>query len=113
MSDVQTVIDAFNRAWNDHDLDAAIALTSPDCVFESTGPAPDGERAVGADELRRIWGPIFADANARFETEELLVLGDDVVQRWRYDWGDGHVRGIDVMTVRDGLVTRKLSYVKG
>ena len=36
-----------------------------------------------------------------------------VVQRWRYSWVDGHVRGIDVFRVRDGLVSEKLSYVKG
>jgi hypothetical protein len=36
-----------------------------------------------------------------------------VVQCWRYDWDGGHVRGIDVFTVRDGLVAEKLAYVKG
>jgi len=35
------------------------------------------------------------------------------VQRWRYDWGAGHIRGIDVIVVRDGLIAQKLSYVKG
>ncbi len=36
-----------------------------------------------------------------------------VVTRWRYDWDGGHVRGIDLFTVRDGLVTEKIAYVKG
>ena len=36
-----------------------------------------------------------------------------MVARWRYDYGDGHVRGVDLFTVRDGLVAEKLSYVKG
>jgi hypothetical protein len=40
------------------------------------------------------------------------------VLRWRFTWsGDdgapGHVRGVDVLTFRDGLVAEKLSYVKG
>jgi hypothetical protein len=35
------------------------------------------------------------------------------VVRWRYAWGDGHVRGVDVFRVRGGLVAEKLSYVKG
>jgi hypothetical protein len=35
------------------------------------------------------------------------------VQTWRYDWGTGHVRGIDLIRVRDGAVTAKCSYVKG
>jgi hypothetical protein len=33
--------------------------------------------------------------------------------RWRFDWGSGHVRGIDLFKVRDGKVAEKLSYVKG
>jgi len=33
--------------------------------------------------------------------------------RWRFDWGDGHVREIDLITVRNGLVTKTLAYVKG
>lgn len=36
-----------------------------------------------------------------------------MVQRWRYDWADGHIRGIDVLAVKDGKVTEKIAYVKG
>ena len=38
---------------------------------------------------------------------------DFVVQCWRYDFPGGHVRGIDLITVRDGKITGKLAYVKG
>jgi len=38
---------------------------------------------------------------------------DRVVQRWLYSWDGGHVRGVDLFTVRDGKVSQKLSYVKG
>jgi len=48
-----------------------------------------------------------------FTTEEIFEAGDRVVARWRYDFGSGHVRGVDVFTVRDGLVAAKLAYVKG
>lgn len=112
-ADVQSLLDRFNAAWNDHDLDAALALCTDDCVFESTGPAPDGERHVGFDAVRAAWKPLFDDARARFETEDAFAAGDRYVQRWRYDWGEGHVRGVDVFTLRDGKVAEKLSYVKG
>ena len=46
-------------------------------------------------------------------TEEVVVADGRVVVRWRYDFGGGHVRGVDLFTVRDGLVAEKLSYVKG
>jgi SnoaL-like protein len=69
---------------------------------------------VGRDAVRGAWQPIFADAAATFEVEDTHCIdGDRVVQRWRYDWGDGHVRGVDLFTVRGDLVAEKLSYVKG
>jgi ketosteroid isomerase-like protein len=113
MPDPLDVIDAFGAAWAAHDLDAALALVSDDCVFDATGPAPDGAAAVGRDAIRAAWQPIFDDTTSRFEPEETFAAGDRVVQRWRYSWTGGHVRGVDVMRVRDGLVSEKLSYVKG
>ena len=107
------IIDRFNAAWGAHDLDATLALTTPDCVFDATGPAPDGTRCQGTPAIRGAWLPIFADSNTVFTVEEMYAAGDRVVQRWRYDWDGGHVRGVDLFTVRDGLVAEKLSYVKG
>ena len=82
-------------------------------VFESTNPAPDGRRFEGRDEVREAWRPVFEQLAGRFDTEELTVAADLVVQRWRYDWGTGHIRGVDVIRIRDGLIAEKLSYVKG
>jgi len=110
----RALLDRFNQAWNDHDLDAALALCSDDAVFESTGPFPDGERFVGHDQLRTAWAEIFANPASRFHIEELVIVGRDrAVQRFRYEWGGGHIRGIDLFRLCDGLVTEKLSYVKG
>jgi SnoaL-like domain len=64
--------------------------------------------------VRAAWAEFFASSGAAtFETEEQIVCGDRVIVRWRYVWGEGHVRGVDVFRVRDGLVAEKLSYVKG
>ncbi len=112
MDPLETV-SAFGAAWADHELERALSWISDDCVFESTGPAPDGTRSVGITEIRKAWQSIFDDADSVFETEEILVVGDRVAQRWRYSWSDGHVRGIDLFAVKDGKVTEKLSYVKG
>jgi len=111
--DTATVVRQFNAAWDAHDLAAALALTSDGCVFEATSPAPDGQRHVGHAAITAAWKPIFDDATSRFTVEDSFTAGDRVVQRWRYDWGDGHVRGIDVFTVQDGKVTEKIAYVKG
>ncbi len=110
---VRKLLGVFGAAWNDHDLDAALALTTDDVVFESTGPAPDGVRAEGRDAVRAAWQPIFADRASHFDTEDLFVAGDRAVSLWSYSWADGHIRGVDVFKLRDGLVAEKLSYVKG
>jgi hypothetical protein len=108
----QDVVDRFNVAWGAHDLAGAIALISEDCVFESTSP-PDGQRYVGPAAISVAWQPIFDDKASRFTVEDSFTAGAHVVQRWRYDWDGGHVRGVDLFTVRNGLVAEKIPYVKG
>lgn len=109
----------FSAAFGAGDVDAIMALMTDDCVFEATGPAPDGARHEGAAAVRAVWEELFSrTAGAAFSEEETYVSGDRGVLRWRFDWtGDdgtpGHVRGVDVMRFRNGLVCEKLSYVKG
>ena len=103
----------FQTAFAAQDLDGIMAAMTPDCVFEDTTP-PDGVRHVGADRVRAAWEQLFRGSpNGAFSTEEIVEAPDRVVVCWRYDWGDGHVRGVDVFTVRDGLVAEKCAYVKG
>ena len=111
-AEAEEVVGRFGAAWGAHDLAAALALITDDCVFESTVP-PDGERHVGRAAIAAAWKPIFDDKDSRFTVEESFIAAPRVVQYWRYDWDGGHVRGIDIFTVRDGLVAEKLAYVKG
>jgi ketosteroid isomerase-like protein len=107
-------VDRFNAAFGRLDVDAVMAAYTDDCVFENTSPAPDGQRVVGAEAVRAFWTAFFRDnPHAQFTAEETFAAGDRCVVRWRYDWGSGHVRGVDLFRVRDGLVAEKLSYVKG
>ena len=111
-AETEEAVGLFNAAWGAHDLAGALALITDDCVFESTAP-PDGERHVGRAAIAVAWKPIFDDLASRFTVEESFTAAPRLVQCWRYDWDGGHVRGIDVFTVRDGLVAEKLAYVKG
>ena len=112
-------VERFNAAFNAHDVDAIMAAMTDDCVFENTMPPPDGERFVGEAAVRACWEALFRSSpRARFETEECFAVADRCVVRWRYTWladggGAGHVRGVDLFTVRDGKIAEKLSYVKG
>jgi uncharacterized protein (TIGR02246 family) len=114
----RAIVDAFNEAFNRHDVDAIMALMTDDCVFENTRPAPDGTRVTGQDAVRSFWTQFFERSpQARFDTEEIVESDDRCVVRWVYHWvrdgTPGHVRGVDLFRVRDGKVAEKLSYVKG
>ena len=98
------VVAEFGAAWADHNLEAAIALITEDCIFNNTEPAPDGTPYVGVAAIRAVWAPIFEDLTTSFEPEETFAVGDRVVQLWRYSWSGGHVRGVDVFRIRDGKV---------
>jgi uncharacterized protein (TIGR03086 family) len=110
---------AFTAAFARGDVEAIMALMTDDCAFEATGPAPDGIRHEGAADVRAVWESLFAGTGSpAFTTEESFVAGDRGVLRWRFDWmapdgSPGHVRGVDIVRLRDGLVCEKLSYVKG
>jgi ketosteroid isomerase-like protein len=107
-------IERFNDAINRRDLDAAMEQVADDVVFENTSPPPDGERIVGRDAMRAWWAEFLAtNPRAHFEPEEIVPVDDRVFVRWRYTWGAGHVRGVDLFRVREGLIVEKLAYVKG
>jgi len=107
------LVEAFGAAWAAHDLERALSFLSQDCIFDATGPAPDGARHIGQDAIRTAWRAIFEDRTSHFEPEETFAAGDRVVQLWRYSWSSGHVRGVDVFKIREALITEKRSYVKG
>ncbi len=112
------VINLFNEAFNNHDVDAIMNLMTEDCVFENTRPVPDGERIVGQQKVRVFWEMFFTRSpKAHFETEEIFAAGDRCIVRWIYTWikegKEGHVRGVDIFKVRDGKVAEKFAYVKG
>ena len=88
----------FHAALERHDVDGCIAEMAEDTVFENTSPAPDGERYEGVAALRQFFTRFSAEnPRARFDIEEEFVAGARAIVRWRYDWGAGHVRGVDIM----------------
>lgn len=109
----------FVAAFGAGDVDAIMSLMTEDCVFESTGPAPDGVRHESASSVRAVWEELFTQTrDPQFTEEESFVAGDRAVLRWRFTWTNedgspGHVRGVDVVRMRQGRVCEKLSYVKG
>ena len=113
------VVLEFNHAFNRHDIAGMMQLVSDDCVFENSGPAPNGALYSGKEEVTQFWQAFFHKSpHAHIEIEEILGLGFRCVMRWRYNWIDGagikrHVRGVDIFQVKSGYICEMLSYTKG
>lgn len=122
--DLEQAITRYNEAWNDHDLDAIMAMHAPDMVFENhtAGEAAEGEA------VREHVASIFETwPDIHFESRRLYVRDGLVVQEWtatatharamrrgeleaeptgeRVEW-----RGVDVIPFEHGLVKRKDVY---
>ena len=117
-ADTVAVIRAFDEALRRRDLEALMALSTEDVVWETTTP-PDGERYEGKEAARRGLEEFFhSSPEAVFEIEELVAMGERAFFTWVYRWVDGegkpgHVRGVDVVRVRDGKIAETCAYVKG
>ena len=123
-TDLETLIDRYNAAWNAHDVDAIMAMHAPDMVFENHTA---GERAEG-EAVREHVAAIFDSwPDITFETRRLYVRDDLIVQEWTASATHSRsmrrgdlvaeasgkaVRwdGMDIIPVRDGLITRKDVY---
>ena len=111
-------VQRWDRAVNQHDLDAVMAAMTDDCVFESSYPQPNGTRYEGQEAVRAFWENVFrASPHSAIEAEEIFAAGDRCVflcvQRSLDDDGNPkHCRAVDVIRVRDGKVAESLSYFK-
>jgi steroid delta-isomerase-like uncharacterized protein len=121
---LEETIERYNRAWNEHDLDAIMSMHAPDMVFENHTA---GESAEG-EEVRSHIASIFDSwPDIAFSTRRLYVRDGLVVQEWtatathvnpmrrgdlvaepsgkRIEW-----KGLDVMPFENGLLKRKTVY---
>jgi ketosteroid isomerase-like protein len=117
-ANIQLVL-RFNDALNAQDVNAMMGCMSTDCVFENTSPFPDGTRYSGQTAVRLFWEDFFrASSHPHIAVEAIFAAGEYCTMRWIYSWIDdqgqpGHIRGVDVYRIADGLIAEKLSYVKG
>lgn len=124
VAQLRETIDAYNDAWNAHDVQRIGSMHAPDMVFENHTA---GERAQGAQALEHIAGIFESWPDIEFQTRRLYVREDLVVQEWtatathvkplsrgeivaepsgrRIEWN-----GMDVIPFENGLVKRKDVY---
>ena len=121
---LRETIDAYNDAWNAHDVERIGSMHAPDMVFENHTA---GERAQGAQALEHIAGIFASWPDIVFTTRRLYLREDLVVQEWtasathvkplsrgeivaepsgrRIEWD-----GMDVIPFEGGKVKRKDVY---
>jgi uncharacterized protein len=109
---LEDVIDAYNEAWNRHDVDAIVALHAPGMVFENHNA---GERAEG-DAVRAHIALIFENwPDLRFTGRSLYVGDEFVVQEWSA-WATHSSgkeltwEGVDIFPFKNGKILRKDVY---
>jgi len=92
MSKIETatrIVLEFNQAFNRHDVPSMVRLISDNCVFDNTGPTPDGAVIVGKETINQYLHDFFCQSpQAHLEIEEIFGLGFRCVMRWRYEWLD-------------------------
>lgn len=110
------IIDRFENAFQTHDPSELPSIIADDCVLENTGPAPDGARYEGHEACVRFWSDVASNSQMHFDEEQIDILGDRAIIRWRLVWGNGKnesVRGVNIMRVKEGKIVEALGYVKG
>jgi hypothetical protein len=104
----------FSAAWEAKDLDVLMTLLTDDVIYSaSIGPEP-GTTYRGKAAVRAGIAAIIAhDAATKIEITELYADGDRLFPLWRYTLPDGSfAMGMDVISLRDGLICRKDGYRK-
>jgi len=107
------VLHEFNRAFLEHDPTLLPPLIAPDCVVERLTPTPEGTHLVGREACLANWQALAANRDGRFTLGEVWALGERGLIFWEYRIGDTVQKGLNVMTVRDGLIVEGRGYTKG
>ncbi len=106
----------FTDAFNRDDLDGVMSVLADDAVYdEFNGTVNRGKAAIRAAFVPQFRGDY---GTLRFHAEDLFV--DPVASKALIRWvctlqtkrGPAGWRGLDILHVRNGLITEKLTYAK-
>ena len=92
--------------------------THPVSVRQSTTATRSPPKQTTASWPGRSTGPgvrrlVRLRTGPRRAVDRRPPTGQAHVVRWRYDWADGHMRGVDNVRVRSGQPAESLAYLKG
>jgi ketosteroid isomerase-like protein len=111
------VVTRFENNFSPLDVDRLMADMTDDCVFEHVAPAAASlGRYEGQAAVRAVWESMPAHfPGFTMEIDDIFAAGDKATCRWTMRWqqADGSeatMRGVDVITLRDGKIAEKLTY---
>lgn len=110
---------AFNKAWNDHDIDALMSFMSDGCVFYAVG-GPDvlGTVHRGRDAVRKAYESAWLNIpDAQWLDGTHHVFGNHGISESTFtgtakDGARIEARMVDVFTFRDGKIEIKNAFRK-
>jgi steroid delta-isomerase-like uncharacterized protein len=110
---LRELIDRYNEAWNRQDVDAIVAMHTPDLVFHNHTA---GERVEGEAVRDHIAGIFRNWPGMTFSSRSLYVRDGLVVQEWTAAGTHAETGrsatwdGMDILPTRDGKFARKDVY---
>ncbi len=115
-AELQDLALRFTDAFNRDDLDSVMSFFAEDAVYDEF----NGRQSRGCAEIRAALLPQFRGAfgRIRFQKEDLFVdaSASKVLVRWtctlERDARSRGWRGLDILHVRDGRISHKLTYAK-
>ena len=113
------LLQAFNDAWNRHDIDALMSFMTDDCVFQTAGGTlACGTRHEGRDAVRAAFAQAWQTfPDAQWRNGRHFVDGERGVSEWTFTGTkvDGtriEADGCDLFTFRDGRIAEKNAFRK-
>lgn len=98
------VVQAQLNAYNAHDIDRFVAQYSDDIVIQRL--ATGDLIAQGEDDLREVYGQLFANKNLKAQVTQRIALGDFIIDYEVVDFGDTQVQAILVFQVIESEIKR-------
>ena len=118
-SSLEQLVRGFADAWNRHDVEALLSMMTEDAVFDAArGPEPWGARHIGKGELRKAFSAVWdAFPDASWDDPTHVVIGDRGFSEWTFrgtsaDGNRVEVRGVDIFTFDNGLISKKDTFRK-
>ncbi|WP_426323092.1 nuclear transport factor 2 family protein [Microbacterium sp. E-13] len=110
------LLERLRDAMNAHDAEGVASLVAPD--YESTQPAHPSRAFRGRDQVLSNWSAVFRGV-PDFAAELTAAAVDGDTEWGEFDWRGSHIdgsafamRGVVILSARNGLIARMRLYVE-